>query len=157
MEMENGEGNKCIPNNPVLKALHVTGNHLVNFRFPRWNIRFIRGKCIDGFLTEVPNVVDGVLQAEIMVSHEDHDHVVRVASSLFDIVWEDILEVAICKFRSKALYKIYKGTHIWPSDDHWYHLPLDQGLELDAWRQSQADQGPRLREYLQQISTTKEG
>ena len=81
-----GERNKYIPYDPVLEALHVTGDHFVDFRPPGWQFRFIYGKCIDGLLTEVPNVVDGPLQAEIVILHEDDNHVVRIASRLFDII-----------------------------------------------------------------------
>ena len=106
---EIGERNEYLPDDPVLKALHVTGNHLVNFRSPRWNLRFIYGECIDGLLTEVPNVVDGALQGEIMVLHEDDDHVVRIASGLFDIIRKDILDVQV---QIKVLSKLCKRTHI---------------------------------------------
>jgi hypothetical protein len=93
------ERNEYLPYDPVLKTLYVTGNHLVNFRPPGWNFRFIYGKCIDGLLTEVPNVVDGALQGEIAILHEDDDHVVRIASRLFDIIRKDILGVTLDRFR----------------------------------------------------------
>jgi hypothetical protein len=96
---EIGERNEYLPYDPVLKALHVTSNHLVNFRPPGWNFRFIYGKCIDRLLTEVPNVVDGALQGEIVILHEDDDHVVRIASRLLDIIRKYILEVTLCRFR----------------------------------------------------------
>jgi hypothetical protein len=95
---EIGERNEYLPYDPVLKALHVTGNHLVNFRSPGWNFRFICGKRVDGLLTEVPNVVDGALQGEIMIRHKDDDHVVRVTSRLFDVIRKDILKVTLYRF-----------------------------------------------------------
>jgi hypothetical protein len=95
---EIGERNEYLPYDPVLKALYVTGNHLVNVRSPGWNFRFIYRKCIDRLLTEVPNVVDGALQGEIMILHKDDDHVVRITSRLFDVIRKDILEVTLYRF-----------------------------------------------------------
>ena len=46
-------------------------------------------------------MVDGGLQAEIVILHKDDNHIVRVASSLLDIIREDILKKFYARFREK--------------------------------------------------------
>jgi hypothetical protein len=81
-----------IPNNPVLEALDISNNHVVDFWAPRWDLLFVSGKSINGLRTEITNIGNSTLKAVTVVCHENADHVVRsITLRQFLAVREDIL------------------------------------------------------------------
>ena len=81
-----------IPDNPVLEAFDISGDHLVDLWAPRWDLCLVSGKSIHGLRTQITNIVNSTLKAVTVVCHEYADHIVRtISSGLFRIVREDIL------------------------------------------------------------------
>ena len=87
---------------PVRQTLDINLDLRIDFRTPRWKASPVLGEAVDGFLAEVPNEVYGLLEGHPMVTHHDHDHVVRIAFGLFTIVGEDILEGVRSENRRKV-------------------------------------------------------
>jgi hypothetical protein len=79
------------PNNPILEALDISCDHVVNLWAPRWELLLISRKRIDGLRTEFASIVNSALKVVTVVFHEYADHVVSIASSLFLVVRENIL------------------------------------------------------------------
>lgn len=82
---------KHLPNDPILKTLNISGDHVVNLRTPRRDLGLIVTERIDSLLAKVSDVVDCALQGVPVVRHQDDDHVVGIALRLFDVVGEDVL------------------------------------------------------------------
>jgi hypothetical protein len=81
-----------IPDDPVLEALDICCDHVVDLWAPRWDLLLVRGKSIDGLRTQIANIVNSALKAVTVVRHENTDHVVRsISLRLFLVVREDIL------------------------------------------------------------------
>ena len=77
---------------PVRQTLDISLNLCIDFWAPRRDAGPVLVEAVDGFLTEVSNEVYGFLEGHPMVTHHDHDHVVRVTFGLFAVIREDILE-----------------------------------------------------------------
>ena len=81
------------PDNPVLKALHISCDHVVDLWAPRRELLFVSRKRIDSLRTELANIINSTLKGVTVVFHEYADHIVSISSSLFLIVREDILYI----------------------------------------------------------------
>lgn len=85
-------GGVDIPDNPVLEALDISLDHVVDLWAPRWDLLLVSGKSIDSLRTEIANVVNSTLKAVAVVCHKYADHIVRsVSLRLLLVVREDIL------------------------------------------------------------------
>ena len=82
---------KNLPNDPILKTLNITGDHVVNLRTPRRDLGLVVTERIDSLLAKVSDVVYCALEGVPMVGHQDDDHVVGIPPRLFNVVGEDVL------------------------------------------------------------------
>jgi len=69
-----------------LQTLNISSNVLINLRAPRREFFAVLDEGIDSLSAQVTDEIDGALKTVAMVFHEDDDHVVRVATGLFDVI-----------------------------------------------------------------------
>lgn len=77
--------------NPVLQPLDIYRDLLVELFAPRREHRAVLLEALDRALAQCADVIDGALQVEPLLAHEDNDHVMRVPARLLDVVRKDVL------------------------------------------------------------------
>lgn len=78
-------------NNPVLKTLDVTCDHVVDFGSPRWNKTLMVLELVNGLRAKLSDTVDSTLEGVLVIFHEYDDHIVGISARLFDVVREDVV------------------------------------------------------------------
>lgn len=81
-------------NNPIGQALNVYIHLPVDVWSPGRKIIPLRLETVDTRLAHLTDKVHGFLEAEILLIHNDRNHIVRVALRLFYVIGEDILKGA---------------------------------------------------------------
>lgn len=74
------------PNHPVLQALYVRCHRAVRLGVPRRKVLTVLLEAVDRRVAQRTNKVDGLLQAQIVLAHDDCDHVVCVPAGVFNPV-----------------------------------------------------------------------
>ena len=97
---------------PLLHALHVQLDVLVDTVPPRWDSLLVLDERIDTLLAHLADAVYSLLKAELFMCHENVDQVMRLAERLFVIVRVYILKRPLLEHRMRDVTNEWHSR--WP-------------------------------------------